>query len=385
MKVLYILNAAFMGGASISFINMLNGLIDKGIQPFVVIPRTGKRDEAFMSYLEEKNIRYAEAFLTMSALHRPCDLRSYVRFPFSFLSMIMKKLISTVELLIIVRKEQPNIIHTNTGVIREGLRVARMKNIPHIMHLREYQDKDFGWILFPSKTYFEKTIKQSSYIVTITNGIKDYFGLTDNDNAVTIYNGIYSKNNIHYNPNKQKYFLCASRIIPEKGHEDVIWAFSSFFKTHPDYKLVIVGFGDSVFIDKLKHLADKLHCLNAVDFVGYQKDVSSFMENATALIVASFYEGFGRMTAEAWFNGCMVIGRNTAGTKEILDITGGYRFNDVEGLQKRMNEVANLSLDEYQRIITNGQSLAIRLFSNENNIEQIYALYLKARNKRCHE
>ena len=77
-----------MGGASISFINMLNGLIDKGVQPFVVIPRTGKRDETFMEYLRENNIRFANVFLTMSALHRPCDLISYLRFPFSFFSFV---------------------------------------------------------------------------------------------------------------------------------------------------------------------------------------------------------------------------------------------------------------------------------------------------------
>ena len=63
MKVLYILNAAFMGGATISFINMLNGLMKKGVIPFIVIPRFGPTDKDFMDYLNANNIQYYKAFL----------------------------------------------------------------------------------------------------------------------------------------------------------------------------------------------------------------------------------------------------------------------------------------------------------------------------------
>ena len=67
------------------------------------------------------------------------------------------------------------------------------------------------------------------------------------------------------------------------------------------------------------------------------------MQKATAQIVASRFEGFGFITAEAMFNKCLVIGRNTAGTKEQFDngvhITGnesGYRFNDIFELVQDM-------------------------------------------------
>jgi len=47
-------------------------------------------------------------------------------------------------------------------------------------------------------------------------------------------------------------------------------------------------------------------------------DVYAIMSRATALIVPSHFEGFGRITAEAMFNGCLVAGYNSAGTREIL-------------------------------------------------------------------
>lgn len=375
MKVLYILNAAFMGGATISFINMLNGLMKKGVIPFIVIPRFGPTDKDFMDYLNANNIQYYKAFLTMSALHRPHGVISFSRFCLSFCSMIIKKVISTFELIHIIKMVHPNLIHTNTGVIREGLYAAKRMHIPHIIHLREYQDKDFGWIIFPSKSHFQKAITSSDYVITITNGIKQHFDFSHLSNVLTIYNGIYNQDEAKYISDKEKYFLCASRIIPEKGHKDVITAFSAFHKSHPDYKLIIAGFGDNSFIKELHNHATDLHCIGAIDFVGYQKDVRPYMEKAKALIVASYNEGFGRMTAESWFNGCMVIGRDTAGTKEILDITGGYRFNYVDDLLACMNEVADLRPDEYHQIISKAQSLAIKKFSNENNVESIYSLY----------
>ena len=43
------------------------------------------------------------------------------------------------------------------------------------------------------------------------------------------------------------------------------------------------------------------------------------MSKALALFVPSSFEGFGFITVEAMFCGCLVIGRNTGGTKEQFD------------------------------------------------------------------
>lgn len=39
MKVLYILHATNMGGATISFLNMVKGLVDLGVDPLIVVPQ----------------------------------------------------------------------------------------------------------------------------------------------------------------------------------------------------------------------------------------------------------------------------------------------------------------------------------------------------------
>lgn len=267
------------------------------------------------------------------------------------------------------------IIHTNTGIIHEGFFAARKFGIPHVWHLREYQDLDFGWSIFPSKKEFIRRLS-NSYVIAISHGIFDHFKLSPCKDRV-IYNGILPKQDITYIPVKQKYFLCASRIVASKGHEDVIKAFAIFGKQHPDFRLIILGDGHEQFISKLHKLAYKSGILAQVDFKGYQtvQETVRFMREAKALIVASKFEGFGRMTAEAAFAGCVVIGRATGGTKEIIDTTGGMLFHDFKGLVLAMNVVASMDEKSYSQLVLRGHRLAVENYSIERNIHDIAQYY----------
>ena len=101
------------------------------------------------------------------------------------------------------------------------------------------------------------------------------------------------------------------------------------------------------------------------------------MKNATALIVNSKFEGFGRMTAEALFYGCLVIGKNTGGTKEIIEqVGGGFLYNDVTALGKYMEEMLSfVGTTRYKEIISNAQERIVKTFSIEQNINNIISFY----------
>ena len=380
MTVIYILNATIMGGATISFMNMLDGLMQKGVTPVIVIPK-GRIAPEFRMYLTKKEIQYFQVPIVMNAFHQPKTLIEYAKFPLSFIKMQLYSLLLKAELKKIVTKLHPDIIHTNVGVIHAGAKIADELHIPHVFHLREYQDIDFGWKIYPSKKSFEDLLQKSSAVITITDGIRSHFHLTNNPSAQTIYNGIFHETESVLIKEKSNYFLCMSRIIPEKGHHDVIAAFSRFYSQHPDYRLIIAGFGSKDYIKELKVSAERLRCKDAIDFIGFQKDVTPHMSKAKALIVASRNEGFGRMTAEACFMGSIVIGRNTAGTKEILEKTGGLTFMDTESLLARMEEVSQMPDDAYGKIVSTAQQKATRLFSTEQNVNKIYSLYNQILNR----
>ena len=360
-----------MGGATISFLNMILGLRSEGIRPVVLLPTKKKSDE-LEKILQKNQVEYHRTYIVPSRINKE-NLSNSVRWLVKYLYLPFQKKKSRKGIEQIVKTLKPDIIHTNVGAIHEGFWVARKLNIPHIWHLREYQTKDFNWYIYPSVRSFKKILRQS-YVITITDDIRNYFGLSDWPKARTVYNGIFHMSEISFGIQKEPYFLMASRVSKEKGHLDVIKAFSNFSKKN-NYKLKIAGFGNDTFLEELKTTIRECGCEGRVELLGFQNDVRSLMEKAKALIVASYNEGFGRMTAEANFCGTMVIGRDTAGTKEILTKTGGMFFNTIEEMTNKMEKVSILSDEKYLMITKNAQKKAAELFSIESNISNVLTLY----------
>lgn len=382
MKILYILHDTIMGGATISFLKMIEGLRMKGFDISIVV---SKRDEKFEKCARRFASEIVVAPITKSILpnwEKGILKRVYylLKFPYSYYKLLIKKRISRRPLLEIINKINPDIIHTNVGIVHEGFWCAKKLNKPHVWHLREYQDKDFNRVFVPSKSQFKKYLKQS-FVVSITKDIHHYFDLCESNRHRVIYNGILPISFSALNFPKEKFFLCASRVSWEKGHEDVIRCFSKFHHHYSDYRLVILGFGEKDYMDFLQQLSKDLGCADAVEFKGYTDDVGRYMRTATALVVASYNEGFGRMTAEACFYGCMVIGRGTGGTKEIMDETGGLQFLSNEELLQQMTGIVQMTETEYRQKVLKAQSKAIELYSIENNVNSIEKFYKDILNK----
>lgn len=373
MKVLYILHSTVMGGSTLSFFTMIKGLKDLGITPIVVIPANKKINPFFLKEMEKIKLQYEKVYLCQSASLETNGFNLFIQ-RIKRLLLPLRKKYSYICLKQLVKKIKPDIIHTNTGVIHEGFTVARKLGIPHVWHLREYQELDFKLKIYPSFDFFCKLLKQS-FTISITKGINEYFKLTHCGKAKIIYNGIFDKDHVCYFP-KEKYFLCASRISPEKGISDVILAFSDFQQEHNDYKLLIIGTGNKKYIETLRYIADSSSCKNSVQFIGFVENVIPYMAKAKALVVASHNEGFGRMTAEACFCGSLVIGRNSAGTKEILEQTGGLFFNNIAEIKKDMQIITEMPEEEYRNQALHAQNIAVQTYSIENNVNQVYSFYM---------
>lgn len=96
----------------------------------------------------------------------------------------------------------------------------------------------------------------------------------------------------------------------------------------------------------------------------------------TALMVSSLYEGFGRITVEALFNGCLVIGYNSGGTKEILEKDElGILYSNQEELVDNMKMVVSKGIECFFSLIEEAQKKAIKLYTNEQNSINVYDFY----------
>lgn len=375
MKILFVAHSTEMSGSSKSLITLVEGLIEKGCEVVIVCPLNV--NESYRRKVEDLNVTLIPIKICMDVLGKSFKekLRHYLKKVLLFKAV--RRFLTKRSLREIIKKENPDIVHTNVGVVHVAQEVCCELGVRHVWHLREYQIKDFNWRILPSKEKFESKLRKSDAIISITKDINTYFGLDNYKNAEVIYNGVLSEKDVVIHYPKHKYFLCASRISSEKGLEDVLIAFSRFYNNHPDYKLKIAGFGDFAYVQKLKKKAEDLNCIDGIDFLGYVENIVSLMKDAVALIVASYYEGFGRMTAEAIFCGCPVIGRNTGGTKEILDMIDSYAFVDNDGLLNCMEVVLAEDRDVFFRKMNKSQIEIKKMCSKEVYVNRVFDVYKK--------
>lgn len=379
MKILFINNTKDFPGSAISLLNLFKGLKAKGVELILAGPKL--ESALFQEKLMELNVPYITIYNHKNIWPkiRKGSLKdriiSYILWPSKIIRLQFHIIYAKSCIYRIIETYKPDIIHSNSGVIHEGVICAKKRGIPHLIHLREYQDLDFGMCIYPSKSSFERLLRDT-YVITITKDILYHFNLQKYPKARVIYNGIYPEEMVAWKWPKEKFFLCCSRINPGKGHDDVIKAFSNFAKQQPDYRLKILGNGPDDYIKYLKQLAVNLGCEEKIEWEGFSDNPYKYMIKAKSLIVASLSEGFGRMTAEASFAGCIVIGRNTGGTREILQNTGGYLFDTNDGMERAMHQVAELNEIKYKEMIVKSQNYSVNNYSNESNVENTYNFYM---------
>ena len=202
-------------------------------------------------------------------------------------------------------------------------------------------------------------------------------------NLRVIYDGVHLKSETAFMCEKEKYFLFVGRLDEAKGFRNAVVAFSKFVEKRKDYKLLVAGTPLSVsYFNEIKAYIDANRLTDFIEFLGIRNDVDNLMQKATAVIMASRFEGFGLVTAEAMFNGCLVIGHDTGGTKEQFDngvkLSGeeiGLRYGSVEELSRLMLEVADSEIDKFFPMIKRGQQVASSLYSIETCVDKVLEYY----------
>jgi glycosyltransferase involved in cell wall biosynthesis len=375
MKIVYILATdSKYEGSSKSFYYMLTSLMKKDIEPIVILPRYGTLAECLIKDKIEFKIM-PHYFFVYPPFGNVKDMMLFVP---RALKWEYYNFIAIHRLSLYISKISPDIIHTNVGPSHIGFYIAKRLNIVHVWHLREYQLEDFKIYPFPSFHRFMKKIHSNkNYCIAITRGIYDYFKL--GNNATIIYNGVLRKTQIQFIEKKMKYFLFAGKLATNKGIQDVINNFIQFCSFNDDYKLYIAGdTNDKTYKNKLYKIIKKSKMENKILFLGMRDDIYDLMAKATALIVPSLYEGFGRITVEAMFNGCLVIGHNTGGTREILESENlGLLYSSDEECVTLMKEVIANGIEFYFPLIKTAQKKAVELYSIEQSVNAVYDFYLE--------
>lgn len=122
------------------------------------------------------------------------------------------------------------------------------------------------------------------------------------------------------------FFFYVGNLRPHKNLHGIIEAFHIFKKSNQsnkEFNLILTGESD----DNLSHLIDKYEIHNSVVFLGNNltdKKLADYYSRSRAVLIPSFYEGFGMPALEGMACGAPIVSSKITSLPEVLDDVAIY-------------------------------------------------------------
>ena len=379
MNVLFITHHDNFQGSSRSLISLLEGLQEFGVAPFVVNPR----ESIFTETLRAKGIQYRILPIPWWISSKTFPIKRKI----DHVRVIRQ---AVPNLLKVIRDWKIDLVYTNSSVTPVGLLAARTERLPHIWHIREFGDLDFGLKFLYPKALCKAFMLRSDAVICHSKVIRNYYFKSGVKNAHQIYNGVALKAQFDERMGLRQQslqvrpftFVMMSSITPNKGQEVAIRALAETRDKGVVAKLVIGGSGKTDYLEHLSKLCSELEIQAQVEFTGFNKDPFPSYYSADCALICSENEAFSRVGLEAMSTALPLIGKNSSGNPEIiLDGETGFLYNTFDGLVEAMMKLAR-NPELGQRLGLAGWQRARDLFNIENYSANVYRVIQSVMEKR---
>ncbi len=167
------------------------------------------------------------------------------------------------------------------------------------------------------------------------------------------------------------------RIIPEKGIEDMIYAFEGWNKDNT--KLIIIGNGDTEYVNQIKQLVQTLKLDDIVIFknaIPFEEIPAYFQLFNISLLLSHttpiWKEQFGRVLVESMAAGTPVIGSDSGAIPLVVGDTGYIvPEKNIQYIRKALIE-AYTNKNKYEKLSKLAQQRAKNKFSYQAIAKQTY-------------
>lgn len=223
----------------------------------------------------------------------------------------------------LIHQYQPDVVHAHMVHANIFARLNRIGHKVSKLICTAHSSNEGGRIRMLAYKYtnflsdFNTNVSQNAVCEFIRSG-----AFTQN-NLCHIYNGIdldYFKNNHNKEQKKNISLLAVGRFNDAKDYPNLLKAIALVVQQYPNIHLNIAGDGELRF--EIEILIEQLQLSNYVTLLGRQEDIPSLMQQADVFILASKYEGFGLVVAEAMASGTFVVATDCGGVKEVMGEMG---------------------------------------------------------------
>ena len=361
MKILQICSARELGGGERHFADLSNSLAARGHDVYAaVIPQSPLLPE--LRSLPRKNIFEIRMRNSLDVL-------------------------SAIKLAGIVREFEIEVIHAH--VARDyplaAFASARSGNTPFVLTRH---------VLFPLNKIHKILLGRAAHVIAVSEAVAEALtkqGIFDPKKIATIHNGIDTKRFARVSSqSSDSSSLCglsaplivgmAGHIAAIKGQEDFVRAAAIIAARRDDADFVIIGEDKSRRGENraaIESLIAELGLTTRVHLVGWQDDVSQFLQEFDVFVSPSRSEPFGLAILEAMASGVAVVATASEGAIEIIEdgVTG--RLVTIGDPESMAEAITNLLDDPAtrERLSSNALQAVNQRFSLEQMVDATERLY----------
>lgn len=360
-------------GADRCLLWIARGLIERGVSVEAVLPFNG---------ILEAELKGAGVPVHVL---EPVVFRRSIMKPAAMARLAAHGSLSLLELCKLIRNQNFDLVHSNTGVVIGGAIAARLCGKPHVWHFREMLTEfRHYW------TFHEPLVNLTSKeIVCISRAVAGQFDSQRiRAKTTVVYDGVPvpaqgPENDIKSRNGKTR-LLTVGLLAPYKGQDILIEAVKKLVDEGLDIELTIVGdvFGGQVeYRNELINRVAETGLKKNVVFEGFCENVDPYFEKSDIFVLPSGRpEGLGLVVLEAMARGRPVIATRGGGVNEIIrDEENGLLvepgdYHALAAAIRRLNDDNDLA----RSLSEKGRATVVEKFSLEGMIENLTRIYRRA-------
>lgn len=373
MRLAFFTHSPLLYGANRSMLALIAQLCNRGHASLVVGP-----SGPIASACRDMGLDYVDYQLPWWTVDNVSTANRFWRF--HALRWLTSRFIGRNALISELRKFAPDWLYSNTGVTPLGWLLSRRLKIPHLWHLREFVDLDFGLNPQIGWPLFRRAIQSSTVSISVSRAVHRHF-FPGNPTArhAVVYEGVGPRHRLeamsHCYHGRFASAVCRFVLVGmlqrNKGQHLAVEALSKVRMAGVNASLTLVGGGEK---SELQTLAAERGVTQAVRFTGHLDDPLPELRSAHVALMCSPHEAFGRSTAEAMAMGLPVIGVKAGGTPELVrhGETGLLFDGAADTLATAMLELAS-DPARAAKLGAQGAKLAQTQFADESYADGVLA------------
>lgn len=372
ISILYVAHDANLYGSNQSLFYLICELREKyHIVPTILVPHEGN----FTEKLKEENIEYLVGKYSLwQAVYK-----SGFRFVVKSILRRTNNLIAWQHVKKSIRGKKFDLVHSNSSTVKIGAECAEYLGIPHIWHIREFGQEDWGMRYMYSSRYVQMKYHDAAALITVSKGIENkYRSEYPQCRIRTIYNGIPSgKFSVRKNQDIDIVNFCQVGYISETKNSMQVLEACKILKEEDRFDFVInfIGDGDGGYYQNFLKYIEENGLQKCVKLWGFQENIEKILPQMDVGIMSSRMEGFGRVTVEYMLSGMPVLGYASGGTLELVnDGETGFLYQTALELAHYMLYFIR-NYDKIEEMGRNGRVRAEAAFTVEKNANMLYEVY----------